>query len=177
MEDRFIEDSVKKRLVEAGLSELMEHGVADFSLRRVAIAAQVSCAAPYRHFKDKDELIRAVIAHIREDWTLLSAEIGSALEVGTKRHITELLTAGVRFWIAGGNFPSFLAIKELSSFDEPIVTAVGAFCDRASRPDREELKNSLLTVFYGTVTLVVSGSAAADTAIAALRRECERILA
>ena len=51
----FIEESVRERLIIAGIEELRERGVQNFSLRRAALSAQVSCAAPYRHFKDKNE--------------------------------------------------------------------------------------------------------------------------
>ncbi|MBO5879898.1 MAG: helix-turn-helix transcriptional regulator, partial [Clostridia bacterium] len=54
MEDRFVEENVKHRLILAGIRELEEYGITDFSLRRVAVSAQVSCAAPYRHFKSKE---------------------------------------------------------------------------------------------------------------------------
>ena len=57
MEDRFIEENVRLRLILSGISELEEHGIADFSLRRAAMGAQVSCAASYRHFKSKEEYI------------------------------------------------------------------------------------------------------------------------
>lgn len=173
MEDAYIEDSVRIRLIEAGLSELLTHGQKDFSLRRVALAAQVSCAAPYRHFKDKDELIRAVIAHIREDWLLLAREIEGVFSLGTPKHICELLKAGVRFWSAGGNFPSFLQICELSGFDEPILRAIKQFVsDRSKTPEDEvELTYSVLTLYYGTVTLVAAGEVDVDTAIASLTKK------
>ncbi len=173
MEDAYIEDSVRIRLIEAGLAELLTHGQKDFSLRRVALAAQVSCAAPYRHFKDKDELIRAVIAHIREDFLLLAREIEGVFEPGTPKHITELLTAGVRFWAAGGNFPSFLQVSELSGFDEPILRAIKAFSDRNSlTPEREaELTFSILAAYYGTVTLVTAKHLDIDTAIKRLTKK------
>ena len=177
MEDRFIEDSVRARLIEAGLSELLNHGREDFSLRRVAITAQVSCAAPYRHFKDKDELIRAVIAHIREDWLLLSRQIGSVLEVGTERHITELLVAALRFWVAGGNFPSFLAVKELSEFDTPIIESVAELCRRDPLREERRLAYALLAQLYGTVTLVLSGVISVDDAVTALKDEVKILLA
>ena len=75
MEQEFIENSVRTRLILAGMSEIEKHGVNDFSLRRVALAAQVSCAAPYRHFKDKDEYIREIISYVNSKWELLSREI------------------------------------------------------------------------------------------------------
>ena len=64
MEEAYVEKSVRTRLILAGITELEEHGLGDFSLRRAALAAQVSCAAPYRHFKDKDEYIREIITHV-----------------------------------------------------------------------------------------------------------------
>ena len=52
MEEKITVDDVRSRLLFSGLKELERHGVSDFSLRRVAQDAGVSCAAPYRHFKD-----------------------------------------------------------------------------------------------------------------------------
>ena len=53
-EELWLED-VKTRLLLAGVKELSEYGARDFSLRRAAEAAGVSCAAPYRYFKGKEE--------------------------------------------------------------------------------------------------------------------------
>lgn len=175
MEDRYIEDSVRERLILAGLGELLNHGTTDFSLRRVAIAAQVSCAAPYRHFKDKDELIRAIIAHIREDWTLLSNEIFSIFTLGTKECLVELLIAGVRFWAAGGNFASFLSAGEISSFEEPILSALEAYAKSVGKSP-SDLSFPLLSLYYGTITLVSAHSMEISAAISAMRQELERTL-
>ncbi len=173
MEDGYIEESVKKRLILAGLRELLEHSAADFSLRRVAQRAQVSCAAPYRHFKDKDELISAIVAHIREDYTLLCNEINSIFGIGTKAGILELLTSAVRFWVAGDNFPSFLQHGEISSFDSPIKDAIGKYIavNNLSVEMGERLTFSTLATFYGTVTLLYAGTYSVDEAIAKMRAE------
>ncbi len=176
MEQNYIDDSVRARLISAGLLELMEHGSSDFSLRRVALAAQVSCAAPYRHFKDKDELIRAIISHIREDWQLLTHEVANVFKLGTPTYVIELLVAGVRFWVAGGNFPSFLALSELSGFDEPVIVAVEELCRETERDDAEVLSFAFLSLLYGTVTLVASKRMDIDSAIAHVRKEAARIV-
>ena len=60
---------VRQRLIEAGVRELAQYGAQAFSLRRVAQACGVSCAAPYRHFRDKQELIQAVADAINRDWS------------------------------------------------------------------------------------------------------------
>lgn len=178
MAESYADSSIRNRLIEAGLTELLEHGSGDFSLRRVALAAQVSCAAPYRHFKDKDELVRAVIAEIRENWFLLASEIGSIFEPGTAEHISELLVACVRFWIGGGNFAPFLNVGELSGFDEPIIAATAAYAKAKglSSDAATELTYALLSLTYGAVTLAVSGRLDASSAADNLRRQVAALL-
>ena len=90
MEADFIEGSVRTRLIVAGINELEERGVKDFSLRRVALAAEVSCAAPYRHFKDKDDFENyGILSHsIKSDSKYLGfmdlAEIALSHEMAGK---------------------------------------------------------------------------------------------
>lgn len=66
----FMESSsaARERLIEAGIQELGEHGIQSFSLRRVAQACDLSCAAPYKHFKDKQELLQAVADTLNQRW-------------------------------------------------------------------------------------------------------------
>lgn len=48
---------LRNELIEVGAKLLIEQGLEDFSLRKVAKEIGVSHAAPYRHFKDKEDLI------------------------------------------------------------------------------------------------------------------------
>ena len=52
---------LKSDLIRKGLTLLSQEGYEAFSLRKVAAACGVSQTAPYRHFKDKDELIQAIL--------------------------------------------------------------------------------------------------------------------
>lgn len=52
---------LRHALIEAALVSIME-GHADFTLRSIARRAGVSHAAPYNHFKDKNELLSEVVA-------------------------------------------------------------------------------------------------------------------
>ena len=54
MKITYSDESIRERLIIAGIKEIELHGFNDFSLRRVAAACEVSCAAPYRHYKNKD---------------------------------------------------------------------------------------------------------------------------
>lgn len=186
MEERYIEDSVKNRLILSGLRELEERGIRDFSLRRVAVDAQVSCAAPYRHFKDKEELILAVISYVREGWSLLAGQICSVYSGDVAGRIVQLAASAVRFWIANGSFRSALMAGrgefdelrrvEMSRFDAPIVEAVEEYAEGRGEEYASFLRFSVLSTIYGTVALIFDGTETVDTALASLKRRIERDL-
>ena len=90
MEEAYLEKSVRQRLILAGIAELEEHGLAEFSLRRAALAAQVSCAAPYRHFESREAFIRETVAYINSQWGLLRESITRLYQGNTQRCLTEL---------------------------------------------------------------------------------------
>lgn len=186
MEERLLEGNVKSRLILSGLKELEEHGIRDFSLRRVAVDAQVSCAAPYRHFKDKEELILAVISYVREGWSLLAGQICSVYSEDVGGRIVQLAASAVRFWIANGSFRSALMAGrgefdelrrvEMSRFDAPIVEAVREYASAYGEEYASFLCFSVLTAIYGTVALIFDGTESVDTALAAFKTRIEKDL-
>lgn len=158
MEDRFIEENVRHRLILSGIAELEEHGIADFSLRRAAIGAQVSCAAPYRHFKDKDEYINEIISYVGSKWELLSKEIKNIFKDNPAALVIETCIANLRFRIANRNFPLALAHTRESgeSIEKSISDAVMEYCESSGNDEGEtELKIfSTLALIDGAVARV-----------------------
>lgn len=61
-EHRYHHGNLKKTLLEATVKLIAKVGPRAFTLREVARQAKVSHNAPYRHFRDKDELLAAVAA-------------------------------------------------------------------------------------------------------------------
>ena len=178
MEENFTQDNARSRLLFSGLKELEKHGVSDFSLRRVAQDAGLSCAAPYRHFKDKDELIGEVIKFVVDGWTLLSGQIGAIFADDEKALITELAVAGLRFWIANGNFRTVIMVTAtlgegergpMHEFDRPIAEAVATYAQKKGISDSDRLTFKLLSMIYGAVILVDGGYESADMAADNLR--------
>lgn len=55
--------NLKEALVEAARALIGEKGAGGFTIAEAARAAGVSAAAPYRHFRDRDELIADVARH------------------------------------------------------------------------------------------------------------------
>ena len=105
-------DTLRDRLLIAGTNEIGLHGIADFSLRRVAASCNTSCAAPYRHFKNKEEFILEIIRYINRQWELLRDQILSLFEGDIRKQLIEVCVAYIRFWVANPNYRSVLAASE-----------------------------------------------------------------
>ena len=59
-------EGLKNLLIEKGIEIVNADGVQSFSLRKAAAACKVSHAAPYSHFRNKEELLNAMQLHITE---------------------------------------------------------------------------------------------------------------
>lgn len=59
-EEKYHHGNLRQALIDTGKLLLIEKGINGLSLRETAKAAGVSHTAPYRHFKDKDELLAAI---------------------------------------------------------------------------------------------------------------------
>lgn len=111
-----IRDTVKEKLILQGITELETYGINGFSLRRVASACSVSCAAPYKHFKNKDEFIFEISKYIFTQWHLLATQIMDIFKDDIKKQITEMCVSYIRFWMANPKFRSVLMINTDETF-------------------------------------------------------------
>ncbi|MBQ7499429.1 MAG: TetR/AcrR family transcriptional regulator [Clostridia bacterium] len=62
--DRRVTDT-REKLILAGLEEINKYGINDFSARRVAKQCGISCSAPYKHFRDRDDFIEAIFLYLK----------------------------------------------------------------------------------------------------------------
>lgn len=104
--------STRQKLILAGIEEINIHGVTEFSIRRVAAACHVSCAAPYRHFKDKREFIAAVIEHVNEQWHRRQAEVLQRCTGGLREQIVEVCVEYVAFLMEKPHYRGVLMLKD-----------------------------------------------------------------
>ena len=159
MEDEYFSDTVRDRLIVAGADEISQYGLHNFSLRRVASACNISCAAPYKHFKNKEEFILEIIRYINRQWQLLYEQILSLFENDPLRQLTEVCIAYVRFWVANPNYRSVLAMSE----QEPTATSVGGMIRRycADNGDGiEEAERAVVAIkalVYGVTAMIERG--------------------
>ncbi len=110
--------STEEQLILAGIEELEERGVQDFSLRQVAKKCGVSCAAPYKHFKDKQEFILGIIHYINNCWTAIQDDIISRHEGDIKTQLLEVSMGYVRFLVDNPHFRSVIIMLPKSTDEQ-----------------------------------------------------------
>jgi AcrR family transcriptional regulator len=69
MADGYHHGNLRQALIDAGIKIINESGEEALSLRKAAAACNVSHAAPYAHFKDKDELLEAIKKSVTDKFT------------------------------------------------------------------------------------------------------------
>lgn len=84
--------NLRAALIEAALRAIAEDGPDRFTLRDVARRAGVSAAAPYRHFRDKEELLAAVAGDAAER---LQAMIERAVSAAGGTALQQFRAAGI----------------------------------------------------------------------------------
>lgn len=107
-------EELKSRLIVAGIKEIQLHGLGDFSLRRVANACGASCAAPYKHFENKDGFILEILRFVNGQWELLEQQITLLYGDQPARLLEEVCVANIRFRLAN---PQFDAVMKLNAVD------------------------------------------------------------
>lgn len=103
---------VRERLIYAGMAELSQRGIQSFSTRRVAAACALSCAAPYKHFKDKQAFITAIIEYVNQIWGVRQQEIIEAHPEDLRRQIVEISKAYIRFLMDNPHFRSVIMLRD-----------------------------------------------------------------
>ncbi len=103
---------VRERLIYAGMRELSQHGIQNFSIRRVAAACALSCAAPYKHFRDKQAFVTAIIEYINDLWGVRQREIIETYPDDLRRQIVEISKAYIRFLMENPNFRSVIMLRD-----------------------------------------------------------------
>lgn len=159
-------ETVKQKLIIAGMQEIENHGITDFSLRRVASLCNVSCAAPYKHFKDKEHFIFEIAMYIHKQWTLLSEQVCTIFKDEPQKELTEICVAYIKFWIANPNFRSILMLSSDSLGEKYRKSLSGLSCFTANIIEncleKLEFKNNELkqkeyiirSMLYGTTHMI-----------------------
>ena len=156
-DDIYGNETLRERLIIAGIDEISRRGIADFSLRRVASACNTSCAAPYKHFKNKEDMILSIITFINDKWVMFRRGIAEMYEGNPRKQLIEISIAYIRFWIANPNYLSALyksgnAVEDREGMSE----IIGAYCrEKGLSADEWREKELFLRAFLnGAVNML-----------------------
>lgn len=184
MKNNYIDDGIRERLIISGIKEIEKHGLNDFSLRRVASACDVSCAAPYRHYKNKDELILEIIKYINSRFELIVEQVTSVYKGDIRRQILEIAVMSVRFLVGNGNYASVILhigcgmTEEQKSEQKKFFGRLEELTlELNENNDSEKILYIIKTYIYGTVIeLCDSSEAVCEKRIATMKDEIMKII-
>lgn len=161
--------NMRERLIQAGIDEINRVGVTEFSVRRVATACGVSCAAPYKHFKDKREFISAIIDYVNGQWSIRQEQVLAACGDSLREQIVEVCVNYVRFLMEMPYYRSILMLKD-EGFDNLYHRKRGQLSSRSQELERAYVAESgmdettwrrkihlVRALLFGTVFLLDTG--------------------
>lgn len=139
--------ALRETLIETGIQMIIEEGVDQFSLRKLAARCHVSHTAPYKHFKNKEALLEEMIDYVMQDFSNEILRVAQAspkelcaLEIG-KRYVTYMLEHRDYFQLLFlGNKKSIVTIED-SKFVYEKGHPFGTFAEVATEILRDVIKD------------------------------------
>lgn len=121
--------NLREALIDAALQLIREKGPAGFTIAEAARAAGVSPAAPYRHFRDRDELMADVAKRGFEEFT---TALTTAWDQGRPAPLTALMRIGAAYLkYAREHTPTYAAMFEsglkIGSYPQLAMASEAAF--------------------------------------------------
>lgn len=160
---------MKMQLILAGISEIEENGIQNFSMRRIATRCGVSCAAPYKHFADKHEYLMEIISYINEEWQGILHQIIITNEGGLKELIIEICVAYIRFLLDNPHFRSVIMLKEVdmaedfkkakTAISDTSNEIIGRYCKSVNMSYKTRMRKQYVvrSLIYGAAILMDNG--------------------
>ena len=164
--------SLQDHLIIAGLEELNEYGYPNFSVRRIANKCGVSCAAPYKHFKDKQSFVAAIIKYVNARWAERQEMVLARTPSSTRKQIIEVSLEYIRFLVENPYFRSVIMQKD-EEFDKRYSRLRGQlsklsaelvmkYCDEVNMPREIRMRKIYVvrSLLYGAALMFDNGEMA-----------------
>jgi AcrR family transcriptional regulator len=141
--DSYHHGNLREALIEAALSLIAERGPAGFTFAEAARSAGVSAAAPYRHFRDRNDLVAAVA---KRGFDKFTAELDAAWRGGRPDPITAIENCGRAYLDFARREPASYAAMFQPGFPTDEDAALLAASDRAFAIIREAAQTACATI-------------------------------
>ena len=160
--------NTRDALIEAGIQEIHTYGMQNFSIRRIAASCGVSCATPYKHFKNRDGFILAMFRYVNEQWSAAHKKIVDA-PLSAKERIIETCIAYIHFLVDNSSYHTFILtenenltesqIKERSEISKASRDLINTYCDEVNMSEEDRARKIFLvrSLLYGAVIMIDNG--------------------
>lgn len=161
---------LRESLVRATRELVIERGAENFTLADACRQAGVSTAAPYRHFRDKQQILEEIVASGFDELAARSAKAVTARGEGTIEGLIAMGRAYVQFAVDEpaifrlmfGQNPSLkkadlVAAQGRACFGN-VIGQVGLYCQRHGlESSAEMIAVELWTFVHGAASLLIDG--------------------
>lgn len=160
--------NTRDALIEAGIREIHTYGMQNFSIRRIAASCGVSCATPYKHFKNRDEFILAMFRYVNTQWAAVHAKIVEA-PLSAKERILETCITYIHFLVDNASYHSLVLtknenltesqIRERSEISKESRKLIDAYCREVNMPEEDRIRKTFLvrSLLYGAAIMIDNG--------------------
>ncbi len=166
--DRYHHGDLREALITAAREQISEHGLENFSLATACRSAGVSTAAPYKHFRDRDEILEEVTAQGFEALADRSMAAVERAGTGTLEGIIAMGEAYVEFAcketglfrVMFGQHPVIKDKEHVSNTGRScfgqVIEQVAIYCERQGvEGDAHEIAVRLWTFVHGAASLLI----------------------
>lgn len=108
MSDKYHHGDLRNALIEEGIKMINSSGEDSLSMRKLAEKCGVSMAAPYAHFKNKEEMINAIKQYVEDAFTEYLQVAVNKAEADVEARIVALGISYVSFFIDNPEYFTFL---------------------------------------------------------------------
>lgn len=161
---------LREALLQASYDLVLMNGAENFTLAEACRLAGVSTAAPYKHFKDRDEVLGLIVARGFDRMSEQAMQAVEGAGVGTRAGIFAMGRAYVRFAVENeklfrlmfGQHPVLKTDEEvigegMSCFSN-VIEQVAIYCERNDvRGNPHEIAIRLWTFVHGASSLLIDG--------------------
>ncbi|MEI6101074.1 MAG: TetR/AcrR family transcriptional regulator [Eubacteriales bacterium] len=104
--------NLKEEMIVNSIRIMGAEGYDSFSMRKVAKACGVSHTAPYRHFKNKDNLVTAVVDEVNNKFDMFLKDAMSKHPDDMKNQLREMAFAYIKFLVENPEYMRFLFFSD-----------------------------------------------------------------
>jgi len=162
--------NLRDQLILAGIDELKQYGYQDFSVRRIATRCGVSCAAPYKHFEDKQGFFRAIVGYIEARWDERQrAVLERCADAPTRRKLLEVSLEYIRFLAENSQFRAIIMLRHedfhekygalMGKLSRRTFELVSLYCAEVHMSDEVRVRKTFVvrSIIYGAALMFDNG--------------------